>query len=110
MIKASELRIGNWVNYNGYYRQIVSLNLDTDVNAEPIPLSDDILLKCGFLKDTDWLEQVKFWKSGVCLIYSGENRYIYRPEHDGGTLIFEALHKLQNFMYALKEVELEFNI
>lgn len=52
MIKANELRIGNWVyskSHNWNYK-VILLEYDKELNAEPIPLTEEILLKCGFEK------------------------------------------------------------
>ena len=63
MIQETDLRIGNYVLHNGHHRKIVSLNLGTDVNAEPIPISEEILLKCGAINKfgrTYFIGKLKF--------------------------------------------------
>lgn len=60
MIKIEELRVGNWVLWNGEYVNVYGLEKAlerferTKINDlyiedfEPIPLTEEILLKCGF--------------------------------------------------------------
>jgi hypothetical protein len=65
MIKVNELRIGNWVklgDINGKVKSIYSSHFQVDdersvslgnslqINFKPIPLTEEILLKCGFEK------------------------------------------------------------
>lgn len=117
MIKASELRIGNWVNYNSHYRRIVSLNLDTDVNADPIPLSEEILLKCGFSKcDSKFIckpqiltiqisnnETLDYEDGEFFIANSGSHRVVTfwkSPKY---------LHQLQNLFHSITGDELKFN-
>jgi hypothetical protein len=68
MIAANELRIRNWVKIGGIVRKVIDISflIDTDVmphwegylvNSEheykldPIPLTPEILEKCGFDQD-----------------------------------------------------------
>ena len=84
-IKAGDVMLNNWVEYDGKYYQISALSeeypfLNTDAfgvgvvtyrNIKGIPLTDDILLKAGFEKrntrqptyrlDTIELTNVEFW-------------------------------------------------
>lgn len=76
MIQANELRIGNWINIQSHnqYAQIIEIksgrpdnrdfvrisspNLDTQFAVEisqinPIPLTEEILLKAGFEKESE---------------------------------------------------------
>lgn len=113
-IKASELRIGNLVQMNGIYisvTHILPLWIEGDYSPfgyieydklEPIELTEQVLLKCGF----------KF--SGVVQSL-GYFRLIYE---DGGKLFFYShamlqheikyLHQLQNLYFACTGLELEF--
>jgi hypothetical protein len=55
MINANELRISNWVDggVNGslYYRVKASDFVNTDfTKTKPIELTEDILIKCGFVE------------------------------------------------------------
>jgi len=104
MIQETDLRIGNYVLYSGHYRKIVSLNLGTDVNAEPIPLSEELLLKCGAINKfgrTYFIGKIKFDINTLNIVrfhYSGKVAYIYY------------LHQLQNLWYSLYNEELQINL
>ena len=71
MIQANELRVGNWVNNYGQYCFVLEIyktnkvelgyfkdsigfirKLD-DVGIKPIPITEDILLKCGVTEITE---------------------------------------------------------
>lgn len=107
MIQANELRIGNLVMYNGYYRQIVSLNLGTEVNAKPIELTEEILLKCGFIKD-----EFDQWGNDSRL------GFFQAEDFEGYLMIWgdsvirhcEHLHQLQNLYFALTGKELKIKL
>jgi len=57
-LKASELRVGNWVksfiDFNEYENHVVTPQTIEEINKfekhgyQPVPLTEDILLKCGF--------------------------------------------------------------
>lgn len=119
MIQANELRIGNWVKYKNKYYQIYdgirSLSID-DLDSEkldshlkniklsdlePIELTEEILLKCGFLKHKDigyrcLFKDFKFDLDDftICFIDSWLDIEI------------KHLHQLQNIYYALCNEEL----
>jgi hypothetical protein len=121
-MKSQELRVGNLV-----YKYIGELNnLKTEVHRfttadfnylfrfEPIPLTDEILLKASFKKSTDpyngqtWFELENFF-----LLKEDVGYYLASPgdcsmEH----AIFDSkpmtdLHQLQNLYFDLKQKELE---
>lgn len=59
MIKAQDLRIGNFVELNGSYGQVEAVDKYNNIKVfdyypvcqiKPIPLTEEILLKCGFEK------------------------------------------------------------
>jgi hypothetical protein len=136
MIQANELRIGNWVNYCGAIDFVTVINTD-DENFEfinttsysnisledikPIPLTEEILLKCGFIKDFN-----QFFSPIVLLLndslemyadnqdnYSLVNLFtipIYEDCDTFNLLQIEYLHQLQNLYFALTGTELEINL
>jgi hypothetical protein len=147
MIKATDLRIGNWVsiknNYRDSFQNIQILNGDHlshilnehpehVINyTEPIPLTKEILEKCGFEKDNEQ----KF--NGIIESYSldidvkGSNKNTIHFNLPGNTRIknkelynfgnytvndhwgsnnFKYLHQLQNLYYALTGEELNVNL
>lgn len=115
MIKASELRIGNWVQVNGAYtgdgfeiegKQITGimnnyvyllgmLEITTSFEElQPIPLTPEILEKCG---KTDKRFQLEFSIM--------EGRFWYLKHYE---LFY--LHQLQNLYFALTGEELTVNL
>src|SRR5690606_20285083 len=140
-MKANELRIGNWVLNNGKPYQILngidnehvygldSVILDSHIykssleDIEPITLTEEILLKCGFEKITDgWLsngffqvgKRYLFWcKSDKCWYLNTSSILAYCNNIDS----VKYLHELQNVYYwsskddyMFKREELEINL
>jgi hypothetical protein len=123
MINKEELRLGNWVKApNGGYGTIRELCAHF-ANIIPvkgcyhtigydellgIPLSGDILSKCGFIRDGDL-----FFRGSTaaffCPIYHRNSFWglnVPHPPYIGTE--FKYLHQLQNLFYALQGVELTF--
>lgn len=138
MIQANELRIGNWVKrYDGVDIQVsnigkVGLGLDIGPKGmpiylewskfEPIPLTTEILGKCGFEKQggtwffieyfTDCMEAAE--KCGVTINLTTGRCFIFQNDEeegaDGAYLKhrIEHLHQLQNLYFALTGEELNY--
>lgn len=136
-MKAEELRLNNWVLslgkdgiwYNSKISKIEVQNIIVGVGfkrkLKPIPLSEDILLKCGFEKILTFNE----WRRNKILkhehfnfpLYEHEkiNMYLY-PFFGGNFLFYNGctmnvshipyLHQLQNLYYAITGKELEINL
>lgn len=124
MIKAGELRIGNWVS-NGEKNYTVDVNMlydlvtTEDYPIEPIRITENMLAKIGFKNDLvyrwrysigtfvlartiiDWSAPPK--KTNMCwslaLDYGNELR-----------TQTEYLHQLQNLYFAITGEELEINL
>lgn len=133
MIKAKELRIGNYL-----YNPIQKINFKVDLVAisnvindirldrpkelkyQGIQLTEDILLKCGF-----------FWREDTsCFSYCNEGDKIYSLPLDideniiyisfgrdsmicndtGGLVYIYSLHQLQNIYFALTNKELDIKL
>jgi hypothetical protein len=115
----NELRIGNWVNYGLHSRQITltgnqkKVGIDLIITSydaiEPVPLTAEVLIKCGFrqILDNYLFEKVinetltlNVYKEGVSLHSKGCNFEITLP-------VFH-LHRLQNLWFELTNTELEY--
>lgn len=121
MIRTEELRIGNYLKSvrTGGVIEVdwVAIKYVHDGNAlppahgmgsvyEPIPLTEEILLKCGFEKrdynefiHADLIRTLTLY-DGICEMHFG---YLY-------SVWIESLHKLQNLFYCLCGFELDVNI
>jgi len=126
-MKANELRIGNWIiedetiySYGiSKTKRQISLN-DFRVSDDnwsdlwdmfkPIPLTEEILLKCGFEKDK---------KNNSFNIYKHKYYDLFFRIFDGGAISFclnneyvliKYLHQLQNLYFALTNEELIVNL
>jgi hypothetical protein len=124
MINPSELRFGNYViveNYNskywnkigkveGFTRNAEYVSLDINQNSafylkdiEPIPLTEEILIKCGFEKP-----------DRGCFQYKGIRLTQIRDLYFRGNFPIKAdikyLHQLQNLVFSLLNEELTIKI
>ena len=123
-MKATELRIGNLVEKSlksGNGRKVFDKIRISDINHiyekdgsfnyEPIPLTEEILLKCGFYKTgiselyypTDTINISWVENDPTVIEINDENIYCY-------IVNCEYLHILQNVFFALKGQELEINL
>lgn len=125
MIDVHELRIGNWLtdNRNGKHFNIGSIKsnfYDVSVNEmylgfiDPIPLTHEILEKCGFEKHGRWNYLVIYEESidntfiefdcdlnEVSLFLNNESLTMKHIKH---------VHQLQNLIFALTGEELNIEL
>jgi hypothetical protein len=126
-MNAQELRIGNCVyQQDGQVRIIdgedihaMEMYPEHSLRFKPIPLTPEILEKCGFKTDI-YLElanddfaliyrrEVKDKKWGDCLVFEGNGGYDYPG--DIPLWHIKYLHQLQNLYYALAGEELEIEL
>lgn len=116
MIKANELRIGNSVSSLGGPRRIDYLDIrDFAENRlikpfEPIPLTPDILEKCGAVKEEgEWQFKVAIGALWISFRFNASHCYsglggIYLGDQ------IQYVHQLQNLKFALTGTELEVKI
>lgn len=115
-MKASELRIGNLVLYENPHGDRIKTIVDYKVflyadKLEPIPLTEELLLKCGFEKhrdsyiddilpfDISWINQcwTLSYDTEFCTSYFCHDKIEY-------------LHQLQNIYFALTNEELKIEL
>lgn len=112
MIKAQELRIGNWIYFAYKYKkeavtrpcQVISISetnivvLDKGVSLvsefEPIPLSPEILLACGFVQKAVMGDTRIAWSNGAFLFFEDDFE------------LSKGLHWLQNWIFFRTNQEL----
>ena len=121
MIKANELRIGNYLHdFHGQLIVEVTWDIIKDLQQnikfhppKPIPLTPEILEKAGFKKDEN--KANVFSNGNELLIEVTEKGFQSVIESDWPELIdignpIHYLHQLQNLYFALTGTELEVNL
>lgn len=110
MIIANELRIGNWYNHNGEFKQATPNTILEVWEADriwvmPIPLTPEILERAGF-------EFYTYCDCWVIETTTGEiilsDKYILQSTDSITQLYF--LHQLQNLFFALTGEELKIEL
>jgi hypothetical protein len=130
MISAKELRIGNLVLYEGLILPVIALAEDDIVvngfggrsNAfAPIPLTEEILLKCGFVSEFTGHQEDNVMRLNIKKTYSEHdylgidydiNVNLLSILQDSDIVCLEHikyLHQLQNLFYCLSGNELQYN-
>jgi len=118
MIATNELRIGNWVRIRESDTKVqvesYMLNVSELSNCQPIPLTPEILEKCGF----EIHSKYSFWnfitKNGFAISMWMEDKPCAGFEIKGvcywgeGFTEVKHLHQLQNLYFALTGKELTF--
>ena len=114
---AKELRIGNWVDWNGE-NGVVSQILEHEVvfkcgedtlisELKPIELTEEILLKCGFSKDNELY--FRFYLLDKSIQYDLDDNCICISDSWEWNKI-KYLHQLQNLYWCLCNEELNVNM
>ena len=109
MIKAKELRIGNWV-LDMYDNKVKVTIIDDTVDwAKPIPLTPEILEKSGFVKQMEWTYCIEIQVGQKLVYYLGEKGWSIGNKNYSDFENLKYLHQLQNLYHALTGEELEVN-
>ena len=131
MIPTNELRIGNYitsktlrfpcmvcsigVNPKRLGIEVVSANELTttirDFEAEPIPLTEEMVLKCGF-GEVGFYDNVYHLEYFRIYLDKKSNQGLLKYEDDNDTIEIEveSVHQLQNVYFALTGKELEISL
>lgn len=122
MIRINEVRIGNWINQLGlckvdaYLLKDAQWKCEGKIYADPIPLTTDILRKCGFQEWNGRTLVDEGCESGLAFDPDTMKCYTAVPDESGEcwfTFKYEFenikhLHQLQNLVFALTGKEIEF--
>jgi hypothetical protein len=131
-MKIEELRIGNLVSYQGKYLVLTVQDFlfffEKDICPEPVDLTDELLLKTGFVNlDTRYHEYGKSFNLWFCryikIVVFEKNKVFYlktgvEPPNDIGedygypksfVKPIKHVHKLQNLYFDLTDEMLVFN-
>ena len=123
-MKQNEIRVGNWLNDprpfnedtkkffkmtdNGYFK-VTARDIQFAEEYKPIPLTEEILLKCRFKKDTKGVLVLN--KNIYSLIlWGGEVSVYLKIDESVLSIEINYLHQLQNLYFALTGQELEINL
>jgi hypothetical protein len=121
MINANELRIGNWVELTHPFNTSQSIRAavksEDILNADkigtefhPIPLTPEILEKCGFEKDGEDFFIIKIGRKSFSIYVEDIPDIVYSPDigvpHNSLNAPIDYLHQLQNLYFSLTGVEL----
>lgn len=121
-MEAKELRIGNWINEQGMFIQVGMINSNLFEGSEPIPLTEEILLKAGFEpRDGIQFNPKSLYKTGIGRITleaskGSDDEWHFDLETNIGlgfnTVVNRPiyLHQLQNLYFALTGTELEIEL
>lgn len=127
MIKANELRLGNWIEHNQYPNDTVIIRIEDGkhideairLNANPIPLTEKWLIKFGFfVENFDYAIPISeckvVWLTLIpqdeeCSAYSVCVTQTDEDEEDQTAFLSDIsyVHQLQNLYFALTGEELE---
>jgi hypothetical protein len=110
-MKATELRIGNWVldeyaDGSRYKTKVGIEQIEYPHNCQPIPLTEDILLKCGF----EWVKEAFGYFDKLHAAYIWDNGDVeihpFCTNDKDCWVKIKYLHQLQNLYFALTGEEL----
>lgn len=129
MITPNDLRIGNWLEhkFSDKQFQVEGLGGDLIFNEKltplggvhmsaysPIPLTPEILEKCGFEITGDFKKNItcdfkskKLWNGAQVNIYSRHKRFYYWM-NETYNIELKSLHQLMNLYFALTNTELKY--
>lgn len=121
MIAANELRLGNWVEHmtNGNKWQITISDFVEEYemgqamfHMKPIPLTPEILEKCGFQLAP---QRISIYEKGLLRLWLGHTgciAYLINKDTRESHYIrdIQHLHQLQNLYFALTGEELEIKL
>jgi len=106
-MKANEFRIGNYV-FSKIIEDTIKLSAlleSQDLQIEPIPLTEEWLLKFGFEK-IDYVSSPRYELEDFYIGYN-ENGFYLQIESQIQSNYFRYIHQLQNLFFALTGEELK---
>jgi len=116
---ANEFRIGNYV-FSKMVEDIIKLSAlleSQDLQVEPILLTEDILLNCGFQVDGVWIHLTKNLEHKRMIGFDMENMHVFVSQLNNDNKFrdvflgkFKYLHQLQNLYFALTNEELNIEL
>jgi len=123
MIDLKDLRIGNYYNWSSegknYTYQIEAKDFlnDNYKNFEPIPLTPELLIDCGFIEQEEMSYHLKIDTGFYLVILTSDFSYSFYPDREtyergdaaAANYFIRHLHQLQNLIHVLTNTELIYN-
>lgn len=124
-MKATELRIGNWVNINGWDCDVAEISTNQihisngiepyllEYEVEPIPLTKEWLERFGFEREEEYYEggmidyRMILMKNSLEFVSFWESEDITGVNQCQTGVDVDYVHQLQNLYFALTGEELE---
>lgn len=121
-MKATELRIGNWVYQSSLYgnaqcsayeiynfdrMQKCGFGADYYKHWEPIPITPEIFEKAGFLNNNGYFSHQKL---GPTFLQQGADWFFVKTMGGGKLTTIKYVHQLQNLYFALTGEELKIKL
>ena len=110
-MKADELRLNNWVKAFGGYWNIDNTdfsNLEKIETYEFVPLTEELLLKCGFVKERYYYVKLITPYKPFTLYKNNDKTWTLADCNVDSALKY--LHQLQNLYFAFTQKELEISL
>lgn len=126
-MKASDLRIGNYVIDNGDISKVTPYLISELYESDrfwvkPIELTEDLLVKCGFMFEHNYFKKGELDVNYCLKYYPHLVGYYFYIEYNNGpnekdiaqyypiSSTYKYLHQLQNLYFALTGEELNVNL
>jgi hypothetical protein len=128
MIKASDYRIGNLLDYNGKIIKVTTLAIDFNGNQtiiasnenflwhvskfdgiKPIPLTEEWLFKFGFEIDDVWISKIKNIEYNRMIGIDLINNHIFLAQYDSHNKFRDVFISKCDYVHQLQNLYFEFN-
>ena len=116
-IELKEMRIGNWYVFDEEpvqfsFSDMKDLEFEEGYIGDPIPLTEEWLVKFGFEKEGDWAYYVDYYyKDYVVYIFNDNSQPKMHLDYRGGEQIelggVDYVHQLQNLYFSLTGEEIK---
>jgi len=120
-LRGKELRIGNYIGFGSLYCKVIEIQKEcfyvediiekqefknTTFKLEPIQLTEELLLKCGFELNNGCF----IFNNGCFELRYDNGSFYFIIENQHLYLEINSLHQLQNIFFALTNKELKINL
>jgi hypothetical protein len=109
-MNSNELRIGNWVLYEGKPTKVdeIFIGAFKHLKAEPIELTAEVLEKAGFRHEVH--DDTSFYIKGKIWLSHNDDEWFLPGIYEDMCKHFKFLHQLQNLFYCLTGEEINITL